>query len=221
MSESSPLERGAPPRGRRSVAEARDTRAAILRHAVDVGSIDGLEGLTIGRLAADLGMSKAGVIGQFGTKEGLQLASLDLAADMFRAAVWAPAEHAEPGLPRLLAICAAWARYAEDPPFAGGCFMAGVSHEFDAREGRVHEALGEVLTTWRRTLVRDVRIAVEQGDLPAETDPEDIAFALDALASGITPARRLVGDEATADRCLRAMLLVLGRPAGTRAAAPA
>jgi AcrR family transcriptional regulator len=206
------------PRGRRSVAEARDTRAAILRHAVDVGSIDGLEGLTIGRLAADLGMSKAGVIGQFGSKEELQLAALDLAAGIFADAVWAPAEHAEPGLPRLLAVCEAWARYAEDPPFAGGCFMAAVTHEFDTREGRVHEALGEVLTLWRRTLVRDVRIAIEEGDLPAETDPDDIAFALDALASGITPARRLLGDEATGRRCLRAMRLVLGRPA---AAVPA
>lgn len=213
MSESSSPERVGPTRGRRSVAEARDTRATILRHAVDVGSIDGLEGLTIGRLAADLGMSKAGVIGQFGTKEELQLAALELAAAMFAAAVWAPAEHAEPGLPRLLAVCDAWARYAEDPPFAGGCFMAAVSHEFDTREGRVHEALGDLLTTWRNTLVRDVRIAVDEGDLPAETDPEDIAFALDALASGITPARRLVGDEATGDRCLRAMRLVLGRPA--------
>jgi AcrR family transcriptional regulator len=219
MSASSPQERVAPARGRRSVTEARDTRTAILRHAVDVGSIDGLEGLTIGRLAADLGMSKAGVIGQFGTKERLQLAALDLAADMFGAAVWAPAEHAAPGLPRLLAVCEGWARYAEDPPFAGGCFMAAVSHEFDAREGRVHEALGEVLTVWRRTLVRDVHIAVEQGDLPADTDPEDIAFALDALASGVTPARRLLGDEATANRCLRAMRLVLGRPAGSRSAA--
>lgn len=203
----------APMPGRRSVAEARDTRAAILRRAVDVGSVDGLEGLTIGRLAADLGMSKAGVIGQFGSKEELQLAALDLAADMFRASVWDPAEHAEPGLPRLLAVCEAWARYAEDPPFAGGCFIVAVTHEFDAREGRVHEALREILTRWRRTLVRDARIAVEQGDLPAGSDPEEIAFALDALAAGSTPARRLMGDVAVGERCLRAMRLVLGRPA--------
>jgi AcrR family transcriptional regulator len=205
--------------GRRSVAEARDTRAAILRRAVDIGSVDGLEGLTIGRLAADLGMSKAGVHGQFGSKEELQLAALDLAADMFRAAVWDPAEHAEPGLPRLLAVCEAWSRYAEDPPFAGGCFIVAVTHEFDAREGRVHEALREILTRWRRTLVRDARIAVEQGDLPAGSEPEEIAFALDALAAGTTPARRLMGDVAVGERCLRAMRLVLGRPAPV--AAPA
>src|SRR5436189_3563837 len=94
--------------GRRSVAEARDTRAAILRRAVDIASVDGLEGLTIGRLAGELDMSKAGVIGHFGSKEELQLATLDLASDIFREEVWEPVQHLPQGLPRLLAICEAW-----------------------------------------------------------------------------------------------------------------
>jgi AcrR family transcriptional regulator len=199
--------------GRRSVAEARDTRATILRRAAEVGSVEGLEGITIGRLATDLGMSKAGVIGHFGTKEELQLATLELAADMFRERVWDPARHHPAGLPRLLAVCEAWSAYAQDPPFPGGCFLAAASFEFDSRGGRVHDALAEVKLAWLHTLEHDGRIAVESGDLPADTEPEQIAFTLEALASGTNPARQLHGDTIAGERCLRAMRLALGQPA--------
>lgn len=94
--------------GRRSDSDARETRRLVLRRAADIASVEGLGGVTIGRLATDLGMSKAGVIGQFGSKEALQLATIDLAAGMFREAVWAPVEEEAPGLPRLLAICRSW-----------------------------------------------------------------------------------------------------------------
>src|SRR6188472_4217935 len=150
--------------GRRSVAEARDTRSAILRHAVDVASVDGLEGVTIGRLAAELDMSKAGVIGHFGSKEELQLPALELASEIFRERVWEPVEDLPEGLPRLLAICEAWTAYAGSSPFPGGCFIAAVSFEFDGRSGRVHDALAKVVRQWRRTLVADIRAAVEAGD---------------------------------------------------------
>src|SRR3954447_12398264 len=102
---------------RRSAIEAAGTRDAIIRRAADIASIEGLEGLTIGRLAADLEMSKAGVIGHFGSKEELQLATLDLAAAIFREQVWEPAADLEPGLERLLGILDAWTRYADGPSF--------------------------------------------------------------------------------------------------------
>jgi AcrR family transcriptional regulator len=196
--------------GRRSVAEARDTRAAILRRAVDVASVEGLEGLTIGRLAGELGMSKAGVIGHFGTKEELQLATLELAADIFREQVWAPVEHMPAGLERLLAICETWTRYAGNPPFAGGCFIAAASFEFDGRAGRVHDELARVVKRWRKTLAAEVRTAIEAGDLPPDTDPEQVAFGLEALAAGANPARQLQGDTAAAEWSLRGMYAVLG-----------
>jgi AcrR family transcriptional regulator len=196
--------------GRRSVAATRDTRAAILRRAVDIASVEGLEGLTIGRLATELGMSKAGVIGHFGTKEELQLATLDLAADIFREAVWEPVEHLPAGLPRLLAICESWTGYARRPPFPGGCFIAAASFEFDGRSGRVHDALAKVVRQWRKTLINEIRSAVEAGDLPADTDPEQAAFSLEALAAGCSPARQLQGDTAAAEWSLRAMHAVLG-----------
>jgi AcrR family transcriptional regulator len=198
--------------GRRSVAEARDTRAAVLRRAVDIASAEGLEGLTIGRLAGELGMSKAGVIGHFGTKEELQLATLDLAADIFREQVWAPVEHVPAGLPRLFAICETWTAYAGDPPFSGGCFIAAASFEFDGRAGRVHDALARLVKRWRKTLAAEVRTAIEAGDLPAETDPDQVAFSLEALAAGANPARQLQGDASAAEWSLRAMHAVLGAP---------
>jgi AcrR family transcriptional regulator len=199
--------------GRRSVADAHDTREAILRRAADVGSVEGLEGITIGRLAADLEMSKAGVIGHFGTKEELQLATLDLASRTFREHVWDPARHHRRGLERLLAVCEAWAAYAQTPPFPGGCFIAAASFEFDSRSGRVHDALAESLRAWRDTLVHDVEIAIEAGELPPDTDPDQIAFTLKAIAHGTTPARDLDGDATAGARCLRAMRSVLGQPA--------
>jgi AcrR family transcriptional regulator len=196
--------------GRRTDEEARATRAAILDRAADIASAEGLEGITIGRLASELKMSKSGVVGQFGTKEELQLATLQLAAAVFRERVWEPVEALEPGLPRLLGICRAWTDYAREPGFSGGCFIAHVSFEFDGRAGRVHDELARIVRSWRRRLVREIERAVERGELSAELDAEQVAFSLDALASGITPARRLHGDGDAATRSLAAMHAVLG-----------
>lgn len=174
--------------------------------------------MTIGRLATDLGMSKAGVIGHFGSKEELQLAALDVAAGIFRERVWDPVEDLEPGLPRLLGILEAWTAYGEQPSFPGGCFIAAASFEWDGREGRVHDALASFTRRWRRVLEAEIQQAVENGDLPADTDPEQAAFSLEALASGTNPARQLHGDTRAGEWCLRAMHAVLGVPAPATAA---
>ena len=205
--------------GRRSDSEAQSTREAILRRSVDIASVEGLEGLTIGRLAADLGMSKAGVIGHFGSKEELQLAALELAADIFRTEVWEPAADLEPGLPRLLGILEAWTGYADRPAFPGGCFIAAASFEWDGREGRMHDAVAAHTARWRKVLVAEIERAVEKDELPADTDPAQAAFGLEALASGMNPARQLHGDKDAAAWSLRAMRAVLGLPARERATA--
>jgi AcrR family transcriptional regulator len=197
--------------GRRSAADARDTRETILRHAAEVASVDGLEGLTIGRLAGELEMSKAGVFGHFGTKEDLQLATLEVGADIFRQRVWEPAAHFEPGLPRLLAICESWVRYVAEPSLPGGCLIAAVSFEFDGREGRVHDAIAKWTARWRKTLIADIETAIAAGDLPKHIDPEQAAWSLEALTSGMNPASQLHGDQ-TAEWSLRAMRAVLGLP---------
>src|SRR3954471_9852888 len=163
---------------RRSVAEAQRTRDSIVERAVDVASKEGLEGLTIGRLAGDLRMSKAGLIGHFGSKERLQVAALESAIEIFTREVWEPAEHAEPGLARLHAICDAWVSYIERRVFPGGCFFAAAATEFDDRGGEVRNRLAHQARRWRRVLERDVRSAMEDGDLPRDADPEQLSTDL-------------------------------------------
>jgi len=186
---------------------------AILRRAADVASVEGLEGVTIGRLATDLEMSKSGVIGHFGTKEQLQLATLDHAARIFRERVWVPVSHLRPGLERLLGICESWTRYAQAPGFQGGCFIAAISFEWDGRSGPVHDELAKVTGLWRRTLAAEIKTAVANGDLAADTDPAQAVFSLEALASGIHPACQLHGDTDAHIWALRSMHAVLGLPA--------
>jgi AcrR family transcriptional regulator len=198
--------------GRRSAVDALETRAEILRRAADIASVEGLEGLTIGRLATELDMSKSGVIGQFGSKEELQLATLEYAADVFRRQVWEPARHLEPGLRRLLGICEAWTRYADGECFTGGCFIAAAQFEWDGRAGRVHDALAAFTGKWRGALVADIEQAVAAGDLPGDTDPHQVAFSLEALAAGMNPARQLHGDTSAAAWSLQAMRAVLRLP---------
>jgi AcrR family transcriptional regulator len=193
--------------GRRSAVDALETRAA------DIASVEGLEGLTIGRLATELDMSKSGVVGQFGSKEELQLATMEYAASVFRERVWEPVRHRRPGLDRLLAICDAWTRYADGDCFTGGCFIAAAQFEWDGRAGRVHDALAHFTGTWREALVADIAQAVADGDLPARTDAAQAAYSLEALATGMTPARQLHGDTNAAAWTLQAMHAVLRLPA--------
>jgi AcrR family transcriptional regulator len=203
---------------RRSAAEALQTRAAILDRCVDLASVDGLDGLTIGRLAADLEMSKAGVLGHFGSKEELQLAALKTAVAIFTREVWEPASGATPGRARLLAIADRWLSYLARDVFPGGCFITAASCEFDDRPGRVRDALAARQAQWLTVLAEEVRVAVRNGDLPRGTDPDDVAFALNALAMGVNQARHLLGDPDAAARGRRAMRTLLGAPRARRTA---
>lgn len=195
---------------RRSAAEAATTRTAIIERAVEVASTQGLEGLTIGRLAADVHMSKAGVIGHFGTKEGLQLAAVRAALDVYRREVWEPVKGAAPGLARLHAICDAWLSYLEREVFPGGCFVTAASCEFDDRAGPVRDLVADTVRGWLETLAREVRTAVDQGELPADTDPAQVAFELNAVAMAANQQMRLLDDRDGLERARRAMERALG-----------
>jgi AcrR family transcriptional regulator len=196
---------------RNSLAQARDTRAAILDRALEVASVDGLEGLTFGRLADDMALSKAGLVGHFKSKERLQLDTLARAVELFRRRVIEPSESSEPGMPRLLRICRDWSSYLGHPDVPGGCFLTSASFEFDDRPGAVREALLDIEKQWRAMLTREVRTAIAAGDLPADTDPRQIAFELMSVAVGATQAQQLLGDRDARKRCRAAMLRVLGR----------
>lgn len=189
---------------RSSQAQAARTHDAILARAIDLASTDGLEGLTIGRLATDMRMSKAGVIGHFGSKERLQLAALERAIEDWRAEVWDPVAAEEPGLPRLRAIADRWSAFLGDCPFPGGCFLTSASFEFDDRPGPVRDRVREALALWLSVLEADARHA-------GFDDPEQIAFELNAIAMGTNSAVRMQGDSRASKRCRAAMERVLTR----------
>jgi AcrR family transcriptional regulator len=195
---------------RRSNAEAAQTRAAIIDRAVQTASIEGLEGVTIGRLADDLGMSKAGVIGHFGSKTDLQRAAFHQAQKIFTAEVWERAKPKPHGLPRLRAICDAWIEHVTHSPFPGGCFMCTVATEWDAREGELHDEVRDSWRLWLKVLAREASIARDAGDLPADADAQQIAFELNATAMALNQSLQLFDDRRAPARARRAVRRILG-----------
>ena len=171
--------------------------------------MEGLEGLTIGRLADDVGMSKSGLIRHFGSKEGLQMAALEAAIEIFRREIWEPAADVEPGIARLRAICDAWIAYQEGNLLPGGCFMTAAASEFDGRGGPVATATRDAWARWSRLLERDARTAIETGQLPAGTDPAQVAFELNGIVMGLNNALQLHGDRSAPRRAHRAVARIL------------
>jgi AcrR family transcriptional regulator len=165
-----------------------DTRAAILVKALDIASVDGLEGLTIGRLAGELEMSKSGLFAHFGSKQELQLATIAAAAERFRVAVIEPALQASDGAPRLRAMADAYLAHLEDDDYyPGGCFWAATSAEYDDRPGPVREAIAGALDAWLGELERQAEIA-------GSPDPGRFAFELYSVVMGANSRFRMSGD---------------------------
>ena len=198
---------------RRSAVAVAESRTAAVRAAVDLASVEGLEGLTIGRLAGELAMSKSGLIGRFGDKEALQRAVLSAAIERFTDAVWRPAERREPGMDRLAAIVDAWIAHLRGDVFPGGCFVTTASVEYDARPGPLHDDVAAAVRRWLSVLEVEARQALQDGDLPADREPADVAFELHSLASGGGVAGRLLDDRHALDRTHAAMRRALGLPA--------
>jgi AcrR family transcriptional regulator len=164
-----------------------ETRAAILDRAVDLASAEGLEGLTIGRLATELEMSKSGLFAHFGSKQELQLATVEAAANRFRAAVIEPALDSPDGAPRLRAMADSYLAYLDGGAYSGGCFWAATSAEYDDRPGPVRDAIAAALDTWLGELERQARVA-------GVADPGRLAFELFAVVMGANSRFRLSGD---------------------------
>jgi AcrR family transcriptional regulator len=171
-------ETGARSRRRRSDGER--THAAILEVATQLASVEGIEGLTIGRLAEALGVSKSGVYAHFGSKEQLQLEAIAAASEIFQREVLAPALEAAAGLTRLRALCTAYLSYVERLVFPGGCFFASLLAELDARSGRLHEMVGAGERAWSGALQEAARDAQRQGEIAGDADLEQLAFELQA-----------------------------------------
>lgn len=169
------------------------SRQTIVRHAVDVASVEGLTGLSLGRLATDLGISKSGVQTLFGTKENLQLAAVDAAREAFTEAVVRPALAVPRGTARLRALIEHWIGYAQAPLFPGGCFWAANLADFDSRPGPVRDVLCRQQQDWRDLIAAELRRAAESGDI-AEVDADLAAFQIDAVLLAANTALRF-GDK--------------------------
>ncbi len=191
-------------RARKPSTTGQDTRRRILERAVHLASSEGLEGLTIGRLSEALGMSKAGLFGHFGSKEDLQLATVDAARSIFIERVGAPTFAAAEGLPRLLTLCEHWLGYSD--AFEGGCFFSAASAEFDGRPGPVRDRIVGAMREWLQALEETIKDAQRLGHLRQEVDPAQLAFELHALELGCNWQRQLLRDEKAKGRARTAML---------------
>jgi AcrR family transcriptional regulator len=170
------------------------TRRAILRKAVNFASLEGLEGLTIGKLASTLRISKSGLFAHFGSKEDLQCAVVDEARDIFVENVVRPAFKLR-GLERLRALCENWLHYGKARVFPGGCFFSAASLEFDDRPGRVRDRIVELMKKWLGNLEQAARDAQSAGEIRKEVDVRQLAFEIQALAMGANWSSRLFRDQ--------------------------
>jgi len=170
------------------------TRRAILRKAVNIASVDGLEGLTIGKLATTLRISKSGLFAHFGSKEDLQCAVVDEARDIFVEKVVRPAWHFK-GLRLLRALCENWLSYGEQKVFPGGCFFSAASLEFDDRPGPVRDRIVGLMRKWLGNLEDAARDAQAAGEIRKDVDVHQLAFEIQAMAMGGNWSSRLFRDQ--------------------------
>ena len=167
-------------RPRRLRSDGQRSRSAILREAAQLATTEGIEGLSISRLAEAVGMSKSGLFAHFGSKEELQLATIETAGALFDEQVVEPASDAPAGLERLRRLAENFLRHVEDGVFPGGCFFASVAAEMDTHPGPVRDLAVQLGDDWLRLLEAAVRDAQAEGAIAASEDAAQLAFELDA-----------------------------------------
>lgn len=180
------------------------TRGRIVETALKVASVEGLEGISLGRLAADIGMSKSGLFAHFDSKEALQLDVIAAAVEKFREVVIAPALAAPRGEPRLRALFDRWLAWGRQESLPGGCVFLHAAAELDDRPGPARDALVASQKEWLDFLAGAVHIAIDQGHFRRDLDPELLAFQLYGTILGYYHATRLFRDPAAESRVRRA-----------------
>ena len=184
--------------GRRARGDS--TRRAILGRAMQLASAEGLEDLSIARLASDLGMSKSGLFAHFGSKEELQLSTLRAARRVFTDQAVMPALEIPEGVRRLDALVGTWLDYIGGDVFEGGCLFMEAAAEFDNRPGPVRDLIAETMGMWLTLLTEQAERAVARGELTTGTDPGRLAWELHAFGLGLNWDRQLNGSTAARER---------------------
>jgi AcrR family transcriptional regulator len=180
------------------------TRKAILDEAIQIASAEGLEGLSIGRLAGELGVSKSGLFAHFGSKEDLQVETVRAAREVFLDEVIGAAR-TDGGVAEVLSLTDAWLDYMEREVFRGGCFFVAAATEFDSRPGPVRNEITALVSEWLIALEAAILDARDAGHLAPDVDPRQLAFELHSLGLGANWAYQLYRDSAAFDRARSAV----------------
>jgi AcrR family transcriptional regulator len=181
------------------------TRQAILSHASKLASAEGLEAVSLQRLATDLGISKSGLFAHFGSKEELQLATVDEAGRVFTEEVLKPGLKTPAGLGRVWAMCNSFLSYLSRGVFPGGCFFEAALSEFDSKPGRVRDAVVEKRGYWVASLARAIREARHAGDVQPDVDADQVAWELGSLLVGANSSFVQDGGTVGIERARRAI----------------
>ncbi len=175
--------------------------------AVKIAAREGLDALTIGRLAEEIRMSKSGLFAHFHSKQALELATLEMAKEVFAEAVLLPAQDTRAGIGRLWSLCDLWLQHIERRVFLGGYFFVGAFFEYSGRPGPIAEAITQVAREWCNTLRRAVQESQEQGEINPEAKAKQVAWELNDRLVGAYWAYLLEGG----GRCREARIALLGR----------
>jgi AcrR family transcriptional regulator len=202
---------------RRPRADGERTRGAILRAATSLATVDGLEGLSIGHLAAAIEMSKSGLYAHFGSKQELQLATVQEAGRIFAEEVVQPALAAPPGLAQLMALCEAFFDHLQRRTFPGGCFFAAATLEMGTRPGPVKESVAAFQSGFVELIRGFAATAIEQQELPAREDPARLAFELNGIILATNASFVLHDDPAVLDMARQVVRQRLGLDNGRNA----
>lgn len=202
------VQRHRPPRRRRSDGER--SREAILREAAQLATVEGIDGLSIGRLADAVGMSKSGLFAHFGSKQELQLATIETAGALFAEQVIEPALRAPTGLERLRQLAENFLRHVEERVYPGGCFFASVAAEMDTRPGPVRDHAVALTSGWLGQVETAVRDAVAEGSIEASEDAEQLAFEVNAYLMLANAQFVISGEHAPIAQARRALDRRLG-----------
>jgi AcrR family transcriptional regulator len=170
----------AAPKKRRQRSDGERSRGAILDEAAQLSTVEGIGGLTLSRLADSVGMSKSGLFAHFGSKEELQLATIERADEIFHSQVLEPAESATDGLDRLRRLLDGYLRYVQAGTFPGGCFFATVLVEVSMQPGAVRDRLLVFLQDWLGRLESAIRDAQKEGTIVKGEDAAQLAFELES-----------------------------------------
>jgi AcrR family transcriptional regulator len=190
---------------RKPRSDGERSRNAILREATRLATIEGIDGLSIGRLADAVGMSKSGLFAHFGSKEELQLATIETAGVLFDELVIAPALAAPTGLDRLRQLAENFLRHVQGDDYPGGCFFASVAAEVDTRPGPVRDRAIQVVVEWRGLLDAAVRDAQREGAIDPAEDAAQLAFEVNAFLLLANAEYVIRGDSTPLDRARRAI----------------